>query len=160
MKLIPLTQGFSATVDDSDHKELSRHKWHAEIRPNIVYARRDSGTRNKKVRIYMHTQLTGARVTDHKDSNGLNNTRDNLRPCTQSLNCAGKRISKNNTSGFKGVSFKKTIKRWTAQIKKGRKYIHIGCFKSATEAAKAYDSVATLIFGEFAKTNKQMGLLP
>lgn len=146
-------------VDDSDHKELSKHKWYAEVRPNIVYARRDSGPRNKRVRIYMHAQITGATLTDHKDSNGLNNQRGNLRPCNQSLNCAGKRISKNNTSGFKGVSFKKKINRWTAQIKKERKYIHIGCFKSATEAAAAYDKAAIELFGDFARTNKMEGLL-
>lgn len=62
-------------------------------------------------------------------------------------------IRKNNTSGFKGVIFKKKINKWKAQITFQGKYKSLGCFFCIVKAARAYDKAAIELFGEFARLN-------
>ena len=49
-------------------------------------------------------------------------------------------IRSNNTSGFRGVSYYKILNKWKAQITVNNKRIHLGLFKTALEAAKAYET--------------------
>src|ERR1044071_7242485 len=91
-------------------------------------------------------------VIDHRRDHS--NRIDNLRECTQRSNTANAKKRRDNTSGFKGVT-KRTNTIWIAQLNG-----HLGCFRTAEEAAKAYDAAAIAKYGEFAKTNKSLGLLP
>jgi len=91
---------------------------------------------------------------DHVDGNGLNNQKANLRVASHAENCANRRINRNNTSGFKGVS--KNKERWQAYIRVAYRQIHLGYFDTPEEAAEAYDRAAIAYFGEFAKTNKML----
>jgi len=63
-------------------------------------------------------------------------------------------LSKSNRSGFKGVHAQGS--RWIASITHNRQLIHIGMFKTAKDAANAYDAKAVELFGEFALTNAQL----
>jgi len=85
---------------------------------------------------------------DHKDGNGLNNRRDNLRPATHSDNMHNS-CSKRGTSKFKGVHFYKQTNKWRAGIASK----HLGYFHNETDAALAYDAAARKYFGEFARPN-------
>lgn len=85
---------------------------------------------------------------DHEDTNRANCKWSNLRAANQSQNIANSRLSKNSTTGFKGVS-KHTKGRFRAYAQ-GK---HIGIFLDAASAAKAYDNRAIELFGEFARTN-------
>ena len=98
-------------------------------------------------------------VVDHIDGNILNNKIENLRGCDTSRNAMNQTIAKNNTSGFKGVSWDKKSKKWKVSIMKNNKYIYLGLFLNANEGAKAYDKKALEIYGEFSKTNESMGLI-
>ena len=91
---------------------------------------------------------------DHINRNRLDNRRCNLRYATPSQNQMNKKIPKNNTSGYRGVSFYKPNKKWRAKIKIDEKHIHIGYFESILDATKAYNKVAKELFGEFAVLNK------
>lgn len=93
-----------------------------------------------------------------KDLDHINQIRDdnrwpNLRECTKSQNGANAEKNKNNTSGYKGVSWHKPTKKWLAKIRHKNKDFHLGCFKYPHEAAKAYNSKALELFGEFAYLN-------
>ena len=104
----------------------------------------------------MHRLIIGTpdgRATDHKDSDGLNNQRVNLRICDPSQNSSNAVIRSDNTSGFKGVSWRKNRRKWLAQIQHDHRVIHIGQFSTALEAAIAYDEAARKLHGEFARTN-------
>ena len=155
MREIQLTQGYVALVDDADYEELMRYKWRAQVGTRTVYAVRRqptvAGVRGSIV--LMHRQIKNTREpnVDHWDGNGLNNQRLNLRPCGVSQNGGNARNSKNNTSGFKGVSV--FIDRWQSGICVKGKQIHLGHFRDKQAAARAYDTAARKYFGEFARVN-------
>lgn len=152
MKKIPLTQGKFALVDDCDFEVLSQHKWHACERNNIFYARRFV---RKGTVAHMHREIMKCPKfleVDHRDGNGLNNLRENLRIATHSQNMRNSRTPKNNITGFKGVSFTTREQKYRAVIYVDGKMIHLGYFQSPEEAHKAYCAGATLHHGEFART--------
>lgn len=160
MKEIELTQGFVALVDDKDYPILSVHKWQALLikKTGMVYAgRSDRDASGKRVTVRMHCFIKGKKGIDHKDGNGLNNQRYNLRECTQLGNTrnAGK-SSRLLTSQYKGVckrtEYVHSIK-WRAQITVNYKKIVIGTFDEEVYAAQAYDAAAKFHFGEFARLN-------
>lgn len=88
---------------------------------------------------------------DHIDGNPVNNQRDNLRPASRSQNQANRGKPKNNTSGFKGVSWHRN--KWQASIRVNYKPIHLGYFDDPIEAARTYDRAALKYFGKFANLN-------
>lgn len=158
MKLIPLSQGLFAQVDDDDFEFLDQWKWSADKSYNTWYARRTEHLGNcKLVRIRMHRlimQITDRKVfIDHKDGNGLNNQKDNLRICSCSNNGANRRV-KAGTSKYLGVNWDKQNNRWKAQIHKNGLNYYLGNFKNETDAAIAYNNAATIHHGEFANLNK------
>ena len=51
-------------------------------------------------------------------------------------------------------------KGWEAQIEMNGKTTWLGSFTTLEDAARVYDKAALKCFGEFAKTNEMMGLLP
>lgn len=91
--------------------------------------------------------------TDHRNHNGLDNRKQNLRIATNSENQQNQKIRKNGTSQYKGVSWNSKHKLWYAQIKLNNKVKWLGDYKNEIEAAKAYDEAAKELFGEFALTN-------
>lgn len=157
-KEILLTQGKIALVSDHRYKELSKYNWYAYRNKQSFYAARNERAGDKQVRIRMHSQITGFDMTDHIDGDGLNNQDENLRECTQAQNTRNRRIGLDNVSGFKGVSFRKDRGKWAANIGYG-KTIALGLYDDPRDAAIAYDAKAIELHGEFARTNKSLGLL-
>ena len=88
--LIPLTQGQFAIVDAEDYEWLSRHKWcAAKSRDNFYAHRFGDGTI-----VNMHREIMRAPkgvICDHKNHNGLDNRKSNLRLCTSAQNQYNKR---------------------------------------------------------------------
>lgn len=156
---ISLTQGKTAFVDPEDVVLVSGYSWHAECHRNgRWYAR--AYVRETDSYVRMHVLVGGRPGLDHKDRNGLNNTKVNLRVATESQNRvnAGKR-QQVTSSRFKGVSLDKRSGRWTAYVRISGKRRHLGCFAEEEEAARVYDDAAVRCFGEFAATNASLGLL-
>lgn len=155
VKEIQLTQGKVALVDDADYEWLNQWKWHAEKKHGIWYAKRSLYTNGKQINIKMHSLILGTpkgMQSDHKDGDGLNNQRYNLRVCTYAENQHNRAIRIDSKSSvFKGVSHYKY--GWRVSIKVNYKSINVGYFKDETEAAKAYDQAAIKYFGEFANLN-------
>lgn len=142
MKIIPLTQNKVTLVSDEDFEELNKHKWYAYKNRNVFYALRHLKIENgKQTTISMHRTIVNTpkgMFTDHKDGNGLNNQRENLRVCTHMENMWNCGKQKRNTSGFKGVNWHKGAKKWRASFSVNKKEIHIGYFASKKAAFKAY----------------------
>lgn len=152
MKEIKLTRDKFALVDDEDYENLNQYKWtfHAQ-----GYAYNQSILGNK-ICVLMHRLITNAQkgqFVDHINHNKLDNRRENLRVCSQSQNGGNSIMSKNNTTGYKGVSFDKKSQNYHAYIMLNRKRINLGRFDNAKDAAIAYDIKAKEIWGEFALIN-------
>lgn len=143
-------------VDDKDYPALNRHKWHAHPNRNTVYVQRRESAKCGRKMVMMHREILNAPQgidVDHRDNNGLNNTRDNLRLCTNAQNQMNKRMRTDNTSGFRGVSWSKVGKKWMAGLRVNGKHVYLGYFFCIVKAAQAYDRGARKYFGEFAKLN-------
>ena len=163
MREIPLTKGKVALIDDEDYFWVSKHKWHyGEKRAGskIGYAKRGRKVSGKQLFVKMHRAIVacpdGFQV-DHIDGNSLNNQKSNLRICTGTQNA--RNVTSVAGCGFKGVSKVSYLTKFRAKICHNGNRVHLGYFVTAIEAAIAYDAAAISRFGEFAKTNKAMGLL-
>jgi len=161
---IELTQGKVAWVDTEDFDLVSRFKWYAVKDTNTYYAaKKIQSASGQYIAEFMHRLILGLTdskiYTDHIDGDGLNNTRSNLRVCTCKENCRNSGLSLRNTSGFKGVSWCKSHKKWRVWIKIDNRRLALGRFNTSEEAAQVYDLAALKHFGRFARTNAMLGLL-
>lgn len=153
MKTIELCTGRKAKVDDEDYKRLSKHHWHE----NGSHVYRWLGGR----KVFLHREVMGlgrisgeGKIVEHKNRNGLDCQKDNLRIATHQQNMQNTGPRRGSTSKYKGVSWYKITKRWRAQIKTEKKTLTIGYFLSEVEAAKAYNEKASELFGEYAYLNE------
>jgi hypothetical protein len=157
MKKIPLKQGKYALVDDADYEWLKQYKWAAYKGVRTYYAGRNEKDGTGKFRfINMHRAIMKTPKgleTDHIDGDGLNNQRSNLRVCTAAQNQHNRSPHKNCSSRYKGVSWKKSGKKWVVRIHCNYQSKHVGVFADEVEAARAYDKAAKEAFGEFARLN-------
>lgn len=168
MKLIALNsksdKKLFTKIDDEDCNKILNFKLHLKKNNKNTFYVAASGNVNGKYRVIsLHRlllNLSDPRIlVDHKDHDGLNNQKSNLRLCNCSLNNANtvkiKNISgKSTSSKFKGVSYYKQTKRWESNIYFKNKKHHIGFFNSEIIAAIAYNKKAIELFGEFAYLNK------
>lgn len=163
MRTIKLQDGRKVVVDNEDYQRVLKfNRWYAYPGLKTWYARATTTKRSRG--ILMHRFILGVRnpniLIDHKNTNGLDNRKKNLRMCDRTQNLCNTGLMRTNTSGFKGVSWDPRQEKWVAKTRFRRKYIHIGRFLTKIAAAKAYDAMARKLFGEFARTNAMMGNIP
>jgi AP2 domain len=155
-RLIPLTQGQNAIVDAEDFQWLSQWNWFAVRSRNTWYARRRPISNGVKTTIHMHRLILGCaphEEGEHKNGNGLDNRRENLRRATRSQNMQNVRRRSDNSSGYRGVSWDSKHNRWSAFIAAHNVHTLLGRFLAAEEAARAYDEAAQKLHGQFARLN-------
>lgn len=162
-RIIPLTQGQFAIVDADDYDWLSKHKWHAgwNTHTQSYYAKRSQymGTVDGKriIKTFrMHREILGLKVgdpwVDHREpSETLDNRKDNLRKASAGQNKSNSRIHSNNTSGYKGVSWHKRIKKYGVNIMVNGKSRHLGYFDDPSEGHAVRCKAAEEMHGEFAR---------
>lgn len=103
-----------------------------------------------------HEILNVSELVDHINGNIQDNRKSNLRVANRQTNAANCKIHKHNTSGYKGVSYIKALKKYRAYIMHNDRQLYLGLFQTAEDAAKVYDDKAVELFGDFARTNKMI----
>lgn len=140
-------------IDDADYDMVSRYKWSVVKRARTFYA---ASSKWKGSSIYMHRLIMNCHigdVVDHRDHDGLNNQKSNLRKCSKAQNNANLCSRLNSSSKYLGVSWFKSDQKWHAQICKDGKKYRLGHFDSEVIAAQAYNAAAKALHGEFANIN-------
>lgn len=153
---VPLTRDYVAIIDAADASEVGRHNWHALVRGKQVYAGRQvwQKGKNRSELVLLHRQLTNPTdgvLVDHRDGDGLNNRRVNLRQVNRAQNAWNATGHHDSTSGLKGVSWISDRKVWRAEICRNGKRLHLGSFQTPEEAHAAYAAAAVNLHGEFAR---------
>lgn len=172
MKKIDVGNNKFALIDDEDfelvmfrndqyaYQKNNEKKWSLKISDKIEYAITNiRKSKNQWCSIKMHQLILGDKlslhlVCDHRDGNGLNNQKSNLRICTQHQNSFNSRKRSGTKSIYKGVSRLSNSHKWRSYIVINNKQIHLGLFEVEIDAALAYNEKARELFGDFACLNQ------
>ena len=133
MKLIQLTKGKQAIVDDDDYEELNQFKWYS----NNGYVCRAIKINGVYKTIPLHRTVNKTPIgleTDHINRNKLDNRKSNLRSVSRSINNFNKSIYSNNNSGLKRLSWYEGAKLWQVQIYLSGKRVYYKSFKDKNDA--------------------------
>lgn len=152
---VPLSRGYEAIIDAADVPLVESYNWCAMVDGHTVYAVRTDYTGPKQRKVYLHRLIMGepeGLQVDHRDGNGLDNRRANLREATPSQNLHNQRLSRANTSGYKGVEWHKAKGKWRARIMINGKQRYLGLFATAEDAYAAYCKASAELHGEFGRT--------
>jgi hypothetical protein len=171
-RLVPLTQGLYAKVDPVDFYRLIKYKWYARKSAQTYYATSTQYQNGRRCDLHMHRLIMeytlyvelGTRnvapnklpcnlFIDHKNGDGFDNRRANLRLADSTQNNYNRRITSRRTSNYKGVDYRPSKKAYRARITVNKKRIFLGHFPSEVDAARAYDHAAKKYHGEFAVLN-------
>lgn len=148
------------SVDDGDFHWLQQYPWH-RLKEYVATGVRPNGKRSKPITVLMHRLIMGfvdingkelvVGEVDHRDRDGFNNQRLNLRTSTRSQNCINKGVMA-GSSKYKGVS-KVASGRWQARLSNGGVSEYLGLSDTEEEAARVYDKRARELYGEFSCLN-------
>lgn len=143
-------------LDAEDVAHVERFKWSPQVHERTTYAQANVWRNDQRSTMVLHRFIARAQDNehvDHRNGDGLDCRKANLRTCLKFQNNRNARVRMDNKSGYKGVSWWKHGEKWTAYIFIDGKHRHIGYFSSAEAAARAYDAVAQREWGEFAWLN-------
>ena len=154
--------GYKCVIDAGEVLSVSGYTWKLHCRDGR-YSRYAAstvtcGTRKNKHRknVLMHRLIIRAAegsIVDHRNGNGLDNRRANLRLVDASINAINRHTPIRGTSRFNGVNWFPLTGRWRAQIRANSKFYALGYFFREEEAARAYDEAAKKLHGENARLN-------
>jgi hypothetical protein len=153
-----LESGHEIKIDAADVPLLFGYRWVAIKSPgrDVYYAQASHQTGGKVRIIHMHRLLLQPgqkQLVDHINGDGLDNRRCNLRIANHAQNTMNSRLRSDNTSGYRGITYRKDSGKWQAVIHAAGERRRLGCFNTKEEAALAYNEGARAVFGEFARLN-------
>jgi hypothetical protein len=158
---IPLTQGRVAVIDEEDYGRVSLYSWHFHP-ANRTNTKNYARARIDGKMVLLHRFILGVppdKVTDHRNRDGLDCRRQNIRVCTRSENACNTTARRTNKTGFKGVHVMKDG-RFVAMLRikdpsapSGKRHCYGGTFDDPESGARAYDALAVRYHGEFAVLN-------
>jgi hypothetical protein len=150
--LIPLPRGSVSMIDSEDARLVLQYRWSS----NGKRVARAVKKNEEWFTLWLHRVLLDAPdgvLVDHKNGNGLDNRRSNLRLASHAQNQFNAKKSTGFSSSYKGVNWLHKLGKWGAKITVNYRQIHLGCFTSEIEAGRAYDDAARRYFGQYACLN-------
>lgn len=147
---------FVVLIDPEDYEIIVSHDWRLNRKKYEIQNQAYFQAAVKGKTIHLHREIMGCihgdkKYVDHIDGNTLDCRKSNLRICTNAENIQNRKRNKNNTSGYKGVTFNKKEKKWLAYINANMKHYRLGSFNTKEEAHAAWIGAAKALHGEFAR---------
>lgn len=156
---VPLSKGMVALISPQDAELVLQAKWHVIGSAWLWYAYTTNHP-NHQGRIAMHNLIVqpppGLEV-DHKNRNGLDNRRENLRIVTPVENQWNKGKKNRASSRFRGVT--KVMRSWVAYATISSRQVRLGTFRDEVAAAIEHDIAILPERGVFAQTNFPMAVV-
>jgi hypothetical protein len=154
-------------VDDDDYERFHQFRWNLQTPErsgvSTPYVCRKCLVGDKYRTLYLHREILGLgplrddpREVDHKDHNGLNNQKGNLRIATKSQNQQNRNLIKTSTTGLRGITYH--ANRWILRLKIDGTHYHLGCWIDRDDAAYASHYAINLVRGEFGNPGSIEGL--
>ena len=150
--------GTTVLIDHEDYEKVKAIKWHIKdvkksMKGEYYFCHTES--KNGRRNIYLHRFIVGAGEysgidVDHINGDRLDNRKSNLRICEHKHNTWNRKISRKNTTGFKGVCM--VGNKYRARIRKDNKFIHLGYYASPELAYAAYCEASNKYHGEYGRT--------
>ena len=151
-------------IDTEDYDKIKRHCWSLDkyTTRDLFYAvtrvkAGEVGVCGKK-NVRMHQIILPTEegfVPEHKDGNGLNNRKSNLRPATNSQNMMNTKLRKDNSSGHKGISWDTHKKKWHSYLDVGGKRIFSKYFIDKNKAVNARKEAEEKYHKEYSLINSR-----
>jgi hypothetical protein len=172
MENIQTNKGEVILVGKKYLNELKKYTWMLDangyaVTTICIMSRKESRetgiSRSKSLKMHRliyelshNVNLKSKEHIDHIDRNKINNTVSNLRisGIGTSINQINVGLRKDNTTGFKGVIFRKRTNKYEAKISYRSKRIWLGAYEDIIDAAKAYNKKAKELFGNCCYLNK------
>lgn len=150
-KELVLASGKVLIIDSSDYDKVSKYAWHSKKSRSTYYAVHKSYTSSGSLVIPMHRYILDApkgSIIDHKNGNGLDNRRANLRFVTRQYNRANSLENKNKLDSLPKGVYKSKSKRnpYRAVLRTNGKNYHLGYYPTISEAHIAYKTKASEVF--------------
>jgi hypothetical protein len=154
---IYIDDGKYTIVDERDYYTFSKYKWVLSGDGNNWYAigSMKIDTKTTKV-VSLHRLIMNAPkgvLVDHRNCNGLDNRRANLRFATYTQNVINRPKRPNTSSKYLGVHLEKCCGKWAAYIRINGKQTRLGRFENEIDAARERDRAAIKYHKEFARLN-------
>lgn len=145
-----LGEGKCFQVSEIDHERTLKHTWWLDR-----LGRPQTDIKHKRVLITRFIMNPpDNKVVDHISGNQLDNRRENLRVCTRKQNQQNRtKNNRNNSSGFRGVSWDRFRNKWVAQLSLDYKHIYLGRFDDIEDAKETVKRAILERHGEFANVN-------
>ena len=137
-----------AIIDLDDVEKVRDKKWYLS-KTGYVCSKRKMGTLRLHVHVFNKSNNKHYKI-DHINRNKLDCRKENLRLANNTQNAINKSLMSNNTSGYTGVSYNKSKKRWESYIRVNKKKIRLGYHKDIKDAIIARLMAEKKYFGYFA----------
>jgi len=145
------SRGIKYLIDAQDLHLVEPYNWHMDAR-GYIYRHRWVNGKDRPVRLHrVLINCDKGLDVDHINGERTDNRRCNLRVCTRQQNIFNSSKRCTNTSGYKGVCYRKERGKYRARIRIGGKEILLGHFDTAIEASNAYNKAALEYHKEFAR---------
>lgn len=136
-------------IDKEDLPKVRYHKWKMDTNNRIITGNCTKSKPRKELSRLILNINDSNMIVDHINGDSTDNTKQNLRVCTQQENLCNKHFMSNNTSGLIGIPWDKNRRRWAPEIQYKNKRAHLGRYKDIKEAQFVKCIAEKILFKEF-----------